>query len=73
MLFSLASKLQPGNISGIAAEIYGTDLIGSALGALLVSTILIPIFGLIKVAIIVGGVNLICALITLLRRKQYVG
>lgn len=72
MLFSLASKLQPGNISGIAAEIYGTDLIGSAFGALLVSAILIPIIGLIKVAIIVGGVNLICALITLLRRKQYV-
>jgi len=69
--FSLASKLQSRRISTIAAELYSVDLLGSAIGALLVTAFLIPILGIIKVCIIIGLLNFGSGLVTFIKRKNY--
>ena len=59
------------NISAIAAEIYSIDLLGSAIGALLVATLLVPLIGLVKVCILIGILNFVAALVVLVKRKRY--
>ncbi|MCK4406617.1 MAG: hypothetical protein KAV44_02975, partial [Bacteroidales bacterium] len=71
MQFALASKIQKKNISSAAAESYSSDLLGSAFGALLTSAFLIPLLGIIKVGIVLGVLNLLIAVIILLKRKKY--
>lgn len=46
MEFPLAVHLTKGTVGRVAGLIYGTDLIGACFGALLASTILIPILGI---------------------------
>ncbi len=46
MEFPLAVQLTKGSVSRVAGLIYGTDLAGSCFGALLSSTLLIPILGI---------------------------
>jgi len=46
MEFPLAVHLTKGSVSKIAGLIYGTDLVGACFGALLTSTLLIPILGI---------------------------
>jgi spermidine synthase len=46
MEFPLAVELTKGSVSRIAGLIYGTDLAGACFGALLSSTLLIPILGI---------------------------
>jgi spermidine synthase len=67
--FPLASKLYFKDIPQTAGIVYSSDYIGACVGALLVSALLIPIFGIIKVAILVGLLNLVSAII-LIRRKM---
>lgn len=57
--FSIASGLRQGRVSAIASELYGMDLFGSSLGALLVTSLLVPLFGLVKSGYIAGGITLI--------------
>jgi spermidine synthase len=61
-LFSAATRMQRNNITNISADTYGFELIGSALGAILISTIMLPLMGFIKVTIILISVNILCAL-----------
>jgi spermidine synthase len=68
--FSLASKIERGNISSITSKIYSADLIGSAFGALLVSTFFIPVLGLIQVSIITGLLNFVSSIITFKSRTS---
>jgi len=68
--FSLASILQQGDISQVASGIYGSDLIGSALGVLLVAALLFPLIGLINVLLLIGGLNFVAALYTLSQKKR---
>ncbi|HDY86928.1 MAG TPA: hypothetical protein ENH82_02295 [bacterium] len=70
MEFSLASKLQPRKISSIAAEIYSVDLLGSAIGALLVTAYLIPFLGIVKVGIIIGLLNIASGVVCFLKRGK---
>jgi spermidine synthase len=46
-IFKLASMLVPDKAEKIAGDIYSADLFGSAFGALLVSILIIPLFGLV--------------------------
>lgn len=69
-LFSIASRIQKGNVSAVTASIYSSDLAGSAFGALIVSAFLIPLIGLAKVSIAVGLFNILCAGITWANRKR---
>ena len=65
--FALASKLRVASITTTAATAYGSDLFGSAVGALLVSAFLIPYFGLIKVCFIIAIVNFIVGTLILFK------
>ena len=69
--FAVGSRLQRGPVPAIASTLYGIDLIGSAIGALVVSSYLIPLIGVAKVCIVVAGLNLMSAGVSLFRRKQY--
>jgi len=63
--YSFATKLRYASISKTAAGTYGADLLGSAIGALIAATILIPFFGLIKACLIIAILNFITGLIVL--------
>lgn len=66
-LFSIATLIQKQAISEISAKVYSVDLIGAALGALIVSILLVPLTGIIYTGIIIGILNLLCALNTFLK------
>jgi spermidine synthase len=65
MEFPLASKLhlRKKNIEHTAGVLYGSDLFGACVGALITSTLLIPIIGIINVCILTGILNLISGII----------
>lgn len=69
--FSLATKLRNQSIQLIAASSYSSDLLGSAIGAILVASILIPLFGLIKVSLILAIINFIIGLLILVKAKKH--
>ncbi len=66
--FPLASKLYYKDVHVTAAALYSADLLGGCLGALLVSTLLVPLVGLGSICILVGGLNAVSGLILLKRR-----
>lgn len=71
--FTIASKLQRRQVAHIAAEIYGADLFGSALGALLVAAFLIPLFGISTVSFIVAALNIVSGTLVYIKRKKIHG
>ncbi|HUI66133.1 MAG TPA: hypothetical protein VL126_14915, partial [Bacteroidota bacterium] len=56
--FGFAASARSGNVRAAASELYGLDLVGSALGALLASVYGIPLFGL---SLTCQGAGAICA------------
>ncbi len=67
--FALAlKKLSPGH-SNKTGYLYGVDLFGSALGLLLISTILIPVLGFVTSGLILVSMNLIITTVLYLRKK----
>jgi len=74
MEFPLASRLHLKNqprkagIESTAGTLYSADLAGAFLGAVSVGALLIPILGIFSVCLLVGGINLLSALIV--RRGQ---
>lgn len=71
--FSIASSLRGGTLSGAASELYAVDLLGSALGALLVTTVLIPLVGLIGVCFVVALPVLLTGSFALMKSKTLSG
>ncbi len=61
--FPLAAKLCRKKAAEAAAALYSADFIGSCIGALLVSAILIPLIGIVAVCVIVGALNIISAVL----------
>ncbi len=59
--FPLAGKVGFQEVTATAARLYTADYIGAALGALLVSTLLIPVLGVTAVCLIAAGLNLLAA------------
>jgi spermidine synthase len=59
--FPLASAADPGESAATASRLYTADLVGAALGALLVSTLLIPLLGVTIVCLLTAGLNLTAA------------
>jgi spermidine synthase len=57
MQFSIASRVQSNNMAKVSSVIYSVDLIGSAAGAFLVSILLFPLLGLVKVFILLAVLN----------------
>jgi spermidine synthase len=71
--FSVAADLRRGQPQRVASELYGVDLIGSALGALLVAVVLIPMLGIVAASVIPGILSLSTALVVLIQRKSIEG
>ena len=68
--FSVAAMLRRGSAQRVASELYGIDLIGSALGALLAGTYLIPAFGFLAVSVIAGSMCLVSSIVTFAGRRS---
>jgi spermidine synthase len=69
--FSIATKLLKGNISFVASELYGIDLIGSAFGALVVAVYLLPLLGIPYVSMVVAFLSLSSAFAAFVTRKRF--
>jgi len=69
--FSLAAELRSGLVASVASELYGVDLIGSSVGALLIGAVLVPLFGIAKGCVAVALLCLCSAVIAYLNRKHY--
>jgi spermidine synthase len=68
--FSIGTNLRFASIEKTASGSYGADSLGSAFGALIVTAFLIPLFGLIKVCLIIGILNFITGLLILIRTRN---
>ncbi len=65
--FPLAAKVRFRSVAGTASELYSADYLGSALGAMLAGTLLIPVLGVVGVCLLVAAANLATALAVWLR------
>ena len=71
MAYSLSSKIIKKNIPAIAAETYGADLFGSAIGALIISAFLLPLLGIFEACFLIGLLNVFSGIILYIKRKKY--
>jgi len=71
MAYSLSSKIIKNDISTVAAETYGADLFGSAIGALILSAFLLPLLGIFEVCFLTGLLNIFSGIILYSKRKKY--
>lgn len=71
MSFSLASRIIRKPVTHIAAETYGADLFGSAIGALVLSTFLLPLLGIFEACFLTGLLNVLSGIFLFLKRKLY--
>jgi|YelNatPaOPRAMG01_1025707.scaffolds.fasta_scaffold02304_13 spermidine synthase len=55
--FPLANRVGAGDVTTTASRLYTADLVGASLGALLPSTLLIPLWGLGSVCLLAAGLN----------------
>jgi len=55
--FPLAGKVDFRTVSSTAARLYTADYLGAAVGALVASTLLIPVMGVMTVCLLVAGLN----------------
>lgn len=65
MAFPLAGKADFQAVTATASRLYTADYLGAALGALLVSTLLIPLLGVAAVCLLTAGLNVISGLVIL--------
>jgi spermidine synthase len=65
MEFPLAGKADFRGVAPTAARLYTADFVGACLGALMVSTILIPVIGVVWVCLLAAGLNLVSGAIVL--------
>jgi hypothetical protein len=70
MEFGVASLVRRGNVVLVASEIYGLDLLGSAVGALIVTVYAIPLLGVPTVSRLVGLVSGAAGALCFLRRGR---
>ncbi len=70
LVFSMATLLQKEGISSISAKVYSIDLVGSALGALIISVLLIPLTGIIYACLIMAVLNFLAAFFSLSKMKS---
>jgi predicted membrane-bound spermidine synthase len=59
LVFPLAAKLDFQEMAATASRLYTADYLGAALGALLVSTMLIPLVGVTAVCLLAAGLNVL--------------
>jgi len=69
MEFPLAGKADFKGVASTAARLYTADFVGACLGAMLVSTILIPVVGIVTVCLLIGGLNILSGVVVSLKGK----
>ncbi len=69
MQFAVAAALRSGPLAAGAAEIYGLDLAGSAVGALVVTVYAIPLIGVGRVSVVLSAASALAALVFLRNRR----
>jgi spermidine synthase len=67
MQFPLAARVDYQDAATTSARLYTADYVGAALGALLVSTWLMPVLGVVGVCLLAAGLNLLAAMVMLVR------
>lgn len=70
MIFQVAAVVKQGEVRSVAGSLYSADLLGSAIGALIVSTWLMPMLGLSGTLMAISGACLLSVLIMALKRKR---
>lgn len=68
--FSVASRVFFADRDGGPGTLYALDLIGACLGALLLSTYLVPVYGFLKTAVLISLLNACSGAVTLLARRE---
>jgi len=63
--FPLAAKVDFASVAATAGRIYTADFLGAALGALVVSTLLIPLVGVTVVCLTMAAINLLSVVVLL--------
>jgi len=66
--FPLAAKLFFKTKADTAARLYSADLVGAFIGAVIISSLLIPLVGIVYVCVIVAGLNVLSGIILLQQR-----
>ena len=69
--FPLAAKLHYNNTPQTASHLYNKDMVGSAIGAILTSALLIPLVGIINVCYFISILKIISTTILFTTRKNY--
>ena len=62
-LYAAGTKLMGGELSRAASVLYASDLLGSSLGVIAVTVVLLPFLGVNKSCWAIGGMNLVAAVI----------
>jgi predicted membrane-bound spermidine synthase len=65
--FAIAASVRWGTMEAAASRLYGLDLVGSALGAFLMSVCVIPLYGVMNACLVAGTVSAGGALLSLRR------
>jgi predicted membrane-bound spermidine synthase len=68
MEFPLANRLAAGSATVAASRLYTADFVGASLGALLASTLLIPLLGVTTVCLLTASLNLVAGAAVLWRK-----
>jgi spermidine synthase len=69
MEFPLAGKADFRGVASTAARLYTADFVGACLGAILVSTILIPVIGVVAVCLLTAGLNVLSGTIVFFKKE----
>ncbi len=65
--FAIANSIRSESILKASGQSYSADLIGSAIGVILVSIYVIPLIGLVQTSLVITGINLMTVLIISLK------
>lgn len=67
--YIIGTKLLPGNFTRTAPLLYAVDLIGAALGTIVLSILLLPLMGVVNSCLFMAGLNLLIAIIISVKKK----
>ncbi len=67
--YVVGTKLLPGSFNHTAPYLYAVDLIGSSLGAIVISVFLLPLIGVFNSCFIIAGINLIPAIYNFIKKN----
>jgi spermidine synthase len=67
--YVVGTKLLPGSFPRTAPLLYAVDLIGSSLGAIVISVILLPLMGVVNSCLMIAGLNFLLAFLNIIKRN----